>query len=454
MGRMPAINVRFENTAKQAEAERRAREERHEKEKRLEELQSQHDEDTTQMRSLNERLHREKNGLAHARRTIVEELVRSKNALGELPSTQMEAQHGRLDQYTSDQLMAEWQQIQRSFVGLGRQTFDARTGLNQEQERALNAHQAIGVLSDLFDVNISRAHGMTTDIAQKLAALLSDCLGSSLSVAVMPTKESANAIERIIRVWPLQTMDMARPAGEPQITQERFAHLCAIDALKQSGKCMVWPAWKLLDLHEKHQQRLGHNLFRSLKWQILSNVGATNLLVVANQEAALEYKRLFVELKSRKQILEHFRCPNLVGFEDGFYLQSSGIYGGGGNTRKATSLESLGPNRPHFGFSDATLRATITGHVLQSLGERIQGLQAFDEKIGEYGARIAGHESKKGIRREQAAQLGGTLREELARAAPVQARRVEGSSYSLRHQRTAEDAGLQGRNDAAKRTRT
>ena len=91
--------------------------------------------------------------------------------------------------------------------------------------------------------------------------------------------------------------------------------------------------------------------------------------------------------------------------------------------------------------------------TVNSLQERVSHVHRDNDHVQQLLREQGEIEQRKSARRANAVQVGaGQLREELP--APVLAERVRRPSYSLRQQRTANEAGLNTEDASSKRTRT
>jgi len=268
-----------------------------------------------------------------------------------------------------------------------------------------------------------------------IAALLADDLGrDAMTMVVTGVTAAAQSVRdrTNLRVFPLDNA-LPKALRESPINSANFPGWCC-------------PAWKMLKVRDD----LSH-LEEELKNKVLPCVGLSSLLLVENEQWALEYQKRYRDLSQARILGQTAFMPNILAL-DGFKLSSAGWFGGR-NGKKISSLVRLPPKMPHFAFQ-GVLVPHLESHVASLENQRVR-LQSIETEIANLARTKAAIDARLQQREQESTSRGFQLSRQPVASRPNASGAAASSHYTLRHSatRSAEEAGLHGRQDGARRTR-
>ena len=318
------------------------------------------------------------------------------------------------------------------------QGFAALTGLsNREQSALSDLRDVYGVVSNVFELSITRAQGWSPSQCVTVSAVLSDWFGPAAMTMVL--SKSIQTSQEVLKRLP----NSLRVLSTDQVT----ARNSFPPPLKPSDVNIPLATYAsgLLQVRSDLAERIGSKEAKDLAAIVFSSIGATNVLIVNSEQDALAYQRTFKEWKQKNKLPQNAHCPALLAL-DGFTIASGG-WMGGKNARKRTDTRGL---PAHFGWADPT----FTSDRLQQFEQRVSSLADLEQQKLQADRKIEMLDADLQKRNERALTL---FKEPLVNRLPPQPQQSPAqitSEYSLRHghSRTAEQAGL-SQPDGAKRTR-
>jgi len=331
-------------------------------------------------------------------------------------------------------------QLQHAHRNATAANFRARISLTTQDNAIIAdvARQRSGfaeTVSTIFEFH-SGGIAFTPEQFKSLAALLADDVGKdAMTMVVTGDTATAQAVRdrTKLRVFALDNA-IARDLRESPINATNF-----------DG--WICPAWKLLQVRDD----LAH-WAEELMRKVLPCVGLGNLVLVANEQAALAYQRRFKELVQSRQLPMHASMPSIIGL-DGFKLSSAGWFGGR-KGKMTTSLDRLPPHMSHFAFQGS--RVHNLESIVTSLSEQLGQLRCREAEINKLGSAKAAIEGRLQLREQEATGRGMQLLTSLVATRPIAPTAAASGHIATRHSatsRSAEEAGLQGRQEGVRRTR-
>jgi len=431
---VPTFEVNFENTARQAEAVRREREAQAAREEERSRLQAQHNVDLKEAKNVEGQRRLLQQALKEQETTSMKMVEKVMQQLG--TALQVPAHEGPPSESLDHALV----QLQHAHRNATAANFRARISLTTQDNAIIAdvARQRSGfaeTVSTIFEFH-SGGIAFTPEQFKSLAALLADDVGKdAMTMVVTGDTATAQAVRdrTKLRVFALDNA-IARDLRESPINATNF-----------DG--WICPAWKLLQVRDD----LAH-WAEELMRKVLPCVGLGNLVLVANEQAALAYQRRFKELVQSRQLPMHASMPSILGL-DGFKLSSAGWFGGR-KGKMTTSLDRLPPHMSHFAFQGS--RVHNLESIVTSLSEQLGQLRCREAEINKLGSAKAAIEGRLQLREQEATGRGMQLLTSLVATRPIAPTAAASGHIATRHSatsRSAEEAGLQGRQEGVRRTR-
>lgn len=461
----PLTEVRFVNTAVQ-DAQKRAESEREaQRAQEKAELQAAH---TQENRTLAQLKH-ELDQWAMQKQQDIDRWAESAKDLftalrgGAFAQQKFSSYHTAKDRAWMQQLCGELDPLLRE-ASQGR--FSANRGFNHREGELLTrpavANDVVGTVGDIFELSPTRRGGWDASLVRKMAAVLSSYVGTeNMKMVVCLTTDASKAVYDMsntmyaqlggyprgctMKTLPLDMVYRKDPLSLP-ISVADFNR-----AYNTENKC-VWTAPELLDVRHELAAR-GVQFARELKGKVTGALNLHSLIVVQSREDALEYKK---QTQARRS-----NCPTILAL-DGFVLTNSGAFGGR-NAHKETDLARMS-SLPTFGWPDK-VECLIDGATLgareafNALNHQVQQVQQKEGQLTTALAQKVVHEGSLARRQRESRERFGTPLidvppQQQQQSPAMRSPQAPNSSYSLRGQaRSADEAGLAGRQDHARRAR-
>ena len=415
----PPIRMKFENTHRMDLDRQRAREEAAERERqqaeRFNALQHAHDADLQKMSELRRTHQQVSQVLAIAENKVVHCVQRAQDLLY--------GQHHDAHSIKNADLQAVRQQLQAQLTVIETSSFPGFSAIPPADERHLNAEpNAIGTFGAVFELAVPKDVVLNPDQYQKLAAVLSDQMGSeTLKMVITQNQEAYQNLDRKTSFPRYFVLDMNQAAYAPTKPE------------KVDG---IWSAYDLLQVNAAVDERF----HQELRAKVLPKyVGG--LLVARDERTALEYKQMLFRTKAKTS-------PNIVAL-DGFFASAQGHFGGS-KQRKRTSLNDMRQShKPFFGCTESNVRRRVPP-LLDDIAQEVVTVSKCEQQLQTLNDHSSSMERQM-TERSRVAQA--EFNRQLVQQQPVvpQLAQPVGGGRSLR--RSADAAQLAAQEHAAKRTR-